>query len=74
MSNENKFKISKRNSIFSELSEYDLSSEKDYYMEVTEWTNGEGYDVYISNYAERSISIGHNEFKLLKKLIKELDK
>jgi hypothetical protein len=74
MSNENKFKISKRNSIFSELSEDDWSSEKDSYMEVTEWTNGEGYDVYINNYAERSISIGHNEFKLLKKLIKELDK
>jgi hypothetical protein len=74
MSNENKFKISKRNSIFSELSEDNWSSEKDSYMEVTEWTNGEGYDVYINNYAERSISIGHNEFKLLKKLIKELDK
>ncbi len=74
MSNENKFRISKRNSIFSELSEDDWSSEKDSYMEVTEWTNGEGYDVYINNYAARSISIGHNEFKLLKKLIKELDK
>ena len=74
MSNENKFKISKRNSIFSELSEDDWSSEKDSYIEVTEWTNGQGYDVYINNYAERSISIGHNEFKLLKKLIKELDK
>jgi hypothetical protein len=43
-------------------------------MEVTEWTNGEGYDVYINNYTARSISIGHNEFRLLKKLIKELDK
>ena len=74
MSNENKFRISKRNSIFSELSEDDWSSEKDSYMEVTEWTNGEGYDVYINNYTARSISIGHNEFKLLKKLIKELDK
>lgn len=74
MSNENKFKINKRNSIFSELSEYDWSSEKDSYMEVTEWTNGEGYDIHINNYGERSLSIGHNEFKLLKKLIKELDK
>lgn len=74
MSEKKELKIVKRNSIFSELSIDDWSSEKDSYIEVTEWTNGEGYDVHINNYGNRSISIGHNEFKLLKKLIKELDK
>ena len=41
-------------------------------MEVTEWGNGEGYDVKISE-SER-FSIHFTEWKVLKKLIKALDK
>lgn len=74
MSIKREFKIKQRKSIFSELSIDDWSSEKNSYIEITEWTNGEGYDIHINNYGERSISIGHNEFKLIKSIIKELDK
>jgi len=41
------------------------------FIEVTEWTNGEGYDVAIN---DRLFSIHFTEWDVLKKLIKHLDK
>jgi len=69
-----KFEINKRKAIFSNLKEFDCSAKEHSYIEVTEWTNGEGYDINIHNYTDTNISIGYLEFKLLKKLIKELEK
>ena len=44
------------------------------FIEVTEWSNGEGYDVTISNsYKQESFSIHYAEWKVLKKLIKHLE-
>lgn len=74
MSKENNFKIDQRKSIFSDLSPHDYLAKEHSYIEVTEWSNGEGYDVQVYNHSERNISISYYEFKLLKKLIKELEK
>lgn len=74
MSNKKEFKISERKTIFSGLPPHDVCAKEDSYVEVTEWTNGEGYDISIYNHSERNISIGWSEFRLLKKLIKELEK
>jgi hypothetical protein len=41
------------------------------FIEVTEWTNGEGWDVTLS---DRSFSLHYTEFRMLKKIIKHLEK
>lgn len=42
------------------------------FMEVTQWSNCEGWDVQINDTTH--FSIHFTEFKALKKLIKELEK
>lgn len=42
------------------------------FMEVTLWSNNEGYDVQINDTTH--FSIHFTELKMLKKLIKELEK
>ena len=42
------------------------------FVEVSEWTNGEGWDISISN--DQIFSIHDTEFRAIKKLIKKLDK
>ena len=41
------------------------------FIEVTEWSNGEGYDIAISG--NKSFSLHFTEWKVLKKLIKKLE-
>ena len=51
---------SKRKSIFDKLYKYDyLVNDKDKYIEVTEWTNGEGIDIIIDD--DKFISITYGE-------------
>jgi hypothetical protein len=38
---------SKRKAVFSELKGYCIHAGDNNYMEVTQWTNGEGYDISI---------------------------
>jgi hypothetical protein len=66
--------IDNRKSIFTELQKYcTLAGEHDF-IEVTEWTNGEGYDVSISSKLGSTLfQMTHGEFKALKKLIKKLN-
>ena len=68
------FEKYKRNSVFSPLKDYDYLSKEHAYIEVTEWKNGEGVDINIYNHSEQTMSLGHGEFKLIKKIIKELNK
>lgn len=42
-----KIEVSKRRAVFAELKDYCHMCGDDDYMEVTEWSNGEGYDVCI---------------------------
>ena len=42
------------------------------FIEVTEWSNGEGWDVQIND--DKHFSLHDTEFEMLKKLIKKLDK
>lgn len=44
------------------------------FIEVTEWSNGEGYDVTLSTKSgNHSFSLHFTEWKVLKKLIKKLE-
>ena len=37
-----------RKSVYDDLNKYDCLSKKDDFIEVTEWTNGEGFDICIN--------------------------
>lgn len=55
--------INNRKSVFDNLSNYDyLCSDKDKAIEVTEWTNGEGWDIAIG---ERCISLTSGELEAI---------
>lgn len=44
------------------------------FLEVTEWSNGEGYDIYISDYSgEKQLHFTYGQFNAIKKCIKIID-
>jgi hypothetical protein len=76
MKKKQKFKIENRRSVFSPLEDwctFSIGKTHDF-IEVTEWTNGEGYDVQICD-SQRTVlsSFTWGQFQLIKKLIKHLD-
>jgi len=67
--------LKKRNSVFTELNPFCYLSGDNDYIEVTEWTNGEGFDITISDKSgDRITSMTYGEYKALKKVIKFLNK
>lgn len=66
-------KVEPRLSAFTELADYDFLSAENAFMEITEWGNGEGFDVTVDSHSLRNISLTWGEFKALKKLVKALD-
>ena len=61
-----------RKSLMVELKDFDHLAEKNDFIEVTEWGNGEGYDISLSDNQVISITIG--QFDAIKKLIKLFNK
>ena len=57
---------SKRRAVFSELEGYCVMSGENDFMEVTQWSNGEGYDICVNrkNGVEK-FSLTFGEFDLL---------
>ena len=44
------------------------------FLEVTEWSNREGYDIYISDCSgERQLHLTYGQFRAIKKCIKWFD-
>ena len=69
----NTFPIKNRKCLFSEIGSYCYLSKPNDYVEITEWTNGEGVDINISDGAgNRTISMTWGEFKLVKKMMKTI--
>ena len=59
--------VSKRRAVFAVLNPYCHLSGPEDYMEVTEWSNGEGYDVVISHKGgTESFGITHGSWELLR--------
>lgn len=50
-------KIEYRKSVYSDLNAFDYLAKKDDFIEVTQWTNGEGWDISI-NEKITSLTIG----------------
>lgn len=74
-----KFELTNRTSCFVTLNKFchfSMSPERsDDYLEVTEWGNGEGYDVYISDIkGENSFSLTYGQVIAMKKCIKAIEK
>jgi hypothetical protein len=65
-------KTQTRKSIHDDLKPYDYFAKENDYIEITEWSNGEGFDVDIN--ARERFSLTHGEFKAVKKLLKEIYK
>lgn len=67
--------LKQRNSINDKLRKYDyMSSSDNDFIEVTEWTNNEGYDITIETaHGSKSISLTHGELDAINYLIKSLE-
>ena len=69
----------KRRAIFSTLKGYCPTTinreDKGDFIEITEWINGEGFDINISDVMGfRILQVTYGEYKLIKKLVKYLNK
>ncbi len=70
-----KVEFSKRHAAFTALKPFCSMAKEDDFMEVTQWTNHEGFDLQISDSSgTRTIFMTDGEFLALKKLVKSLDK
>jgi uncharacterized protein YebE (UPF0316 family) len=61
-----------KKAVYCTLKDYDYLAKEHSYVEITQWINGEGFDINVYNQSERVISLSYGEFKLIKKLIKKL--
>jgi hypothetical protein len=63
-------RVDQRRAVFAELLPYCMFSGEDDYMEVTQWTNGEGYDIEIdSKNRKQRFSLTYGEWELLQVLM-----
>jgi hypothetical protein len=63
-------KIDSRKSINDDLQKYDHLKNKSSFIEITEWTNGEGWDIAIN---EKMINLTYGELEAINYLTKALD-
>lgn len=61
-----------RKAVFSELKKYDHIADENDYIEITEWKNGEGFDVDIVGKLSTRFQLTWGEYAALKKLVKKL--
>lgn len=73
MSKKKEFEMSPRRSIFSEIDDYCYLSKEHDYIEITEWSNGDGFDIDICTEGSQILRITWGQFKLLKKMAKQLE-
>lgn len=77
----NNLEVRNRKSTFVELKDYCVDSmgpdknNKGHFLEVTEWSNSEGYDIHIADFqGERYIQLTYGQYKAIKDCIKAIDK
>ncbi len=62
--------ITNRKSISDDLNKYDYLAKEHDFIQITEWTNGEGWDITIN---EIVISLTNGQLEAINYLIKTLD-
>ena len=63
--------ITQRKSVNDSLKKYCVYAKDDDFIEITEWTNGEGWDINISD--EKRISLTFGELEAINYLVKTLE-
>lgn len=71
MKTKKKIEIKKKNCVFVETKEYDVLAKDGNFIEVTEWTNGDGFDIHNSREGQ-TMNLTWGEFDAVKKLVKTL--
>ena len=67
-------KIENKKSIYDDLKNYDYLAKDNDFIEITEWTNGEGYDISIErNNSSKLFNLTIGELDAINYLIKTLD-
>lgn len=61
-----------RNSILDKLTPYDPLAKPDDIIEITEWHNGEGFDVDLQSGGGQQFHLSYRELKAINKLVKKL--
>jgi len=66
--------VSYRKTKFTDLEEYCHFSNKGDFIEIVEWSNGEGVDVNINSKRDQRFSLTHGEFQALQVLMSYQEK
>ena len=75
MKNKNaKVETNSRKALFCSLEGFEPQPEKGAFIEVTEWTNGEGFDLFINCYGIQMFQLTWGQWDAVKHLIKRLNK
>lgn len=61
---------SDRKTVYDDLKKYDILAKEHSFIEVTEWTNGEGYDINID---DQKFTLTHGQLDAINYLTKVLD-
>ena len=61
----------KRKSVFSELNVFDYTAKENNFIQVTEWTNGAGWDISIND--DTIFSLTQGQLEAINYLSKKLD-
>ncbi len=69
-----KVEINNRTAITADLNGFCVYSKEHDFIEVTEWTNGDGFDILISSHNDKSFSLTRGQFDAIKTLVKKLNK
>lgn len=64
-------KIGSKKSIYDDLQKYDYLKDKSSFIEITEWTNGEGWDILVDE--KKAFNLTYGELEAIKYLTKVLD-
>lgn len=64
----------KRKAICSDLKHYCHFADKNDFIEVCEWKNGEGFDVEVSGKLHQRFQMTYGEFEALKRVVKKMMK
>jgi hypothetical protein len=68
------FEKYERKAIFAKLKQFCHLAKEDNFIEVTEWANGEGFDVEVQGPLSQRFQMTWGEYDALKSLIKKLNK
>ena len=59
-----------RKSVMANLKDFDYLSKENDYIEVAQWNNGEGWDIFIN---ERHVSLTYGQLEAINYLTKHLE-